>query len=274
MQLDNNTLYYFYDPMCSWCYAFEQSLSKLRKELPPQLIFKSILGGLAADNSEPMPLETTKMIQQTWQRIEKIVPTIHFNFNFWKKNIAQRSTYPACRAILAVIQQDSTLADPMRATIQTAYYQEAKNPSLQAVLIDCATKINLDTLLFKHDLNSPEIDNQLQEQIQFSQSLAVNSYPSLRLSLNNKLYTLPINYTKAEPILQEIKLLVDKQHTPLIESPCQRKCCLDDQDICLGCFRTLSEITEWSYYSELEKQAVLEHTAQRKKLNINTPYSN
>ncbi len=274
MQFDNNTLYYVYDPMCSWCYAFEQSLAELRKELPPQLIFKPILGGLAADNSEPMPLETQKMIQQTWQRIEKTVPTVHFNFDFWKKNIAQRSTYPACRAILAVAQQDPSLTDSMRIAIQTAYYQEAKNPSLQAILIHCAMQLHLDPLLFKRDLNSPEINKQLQAQIQLSLSLAVNSYPSLRLSLNNKLYTLPINYTKAEPILQQIKSLIDQQPQSLIESPCQRKCCLDEQDICLGCFRTLSEITEWFYYSELEKQAVLEHTAQRKKLYIKTSYSN
>jgi len=274
MQLENNTLYYIYDPMCSWCYAFEQSLSELKKDLPPQLVFKSILGGLAADNPAPMPLETQKMVQQAWQRIEKILPTIHFNFNFWEKNTPQRSTYPACRAILAAMQQGSTLADLMRTTIQKAYYQEAKNPSLQAVLIDCATEINLDTLLFKHDLNSPKIYNQLQEQIQFSQFLTVNSYPSLRLSLNNELYTLPINYTEAEPILRHIRLLVDKHHSTFIESPCQRNCCLNDQDICLGCFRTLSEITEWSYYSELEKQEILEHTAQRKKLTVNSPYSN
>ncbi len=275
MQLENNTLYYLYDPMCSWCYAFEQSLSDLKKYLPPQIAFKSILGGLAADNSAPMPLETQKMVQQAWQRIEKTVPDIHFNFNFWEKNIAQRSTYPACRAVLAAAKQDYRLADAMRTAIQSAYYQNAKNPSLQDVLIDCATQINLDTLLFKHDLKSPKIDNQLQEQIQFSQSLAVSSYPSLRLSLNNELYTLPINYTKAEPILQQIRLLIDKHHNSFIESPCQRNCCLNDQDVCLGCFRTLSEITEWSYYSELEKQTVLEHTAQRKKITTNnSPHSN
>ncbi|TXH94493.1 MAG: DUF1289 domain-containing protein [Pseudomonas sp.] len=30
-----------------------------------------------------------------------------------------------------------------------------------------------------------------------------------------------------------------------VESPCRRKCCLDDADVCLGCGRTLSEILEW-----------------------------
>ncbi|MDD0842328.1 DUF1289 domain-containing protein [Pseudomonas sp. Gutcm_11s] len=30
-----------------------------------------------------------------------------------------------------------------------------------------------------------------------------------------------------------------------VESPCRRQCCLNDQDICLGCGRSLAEILEW-----------------------------
>lgn len=31
-----------------------------------------------------------------------------------------------------------------------------------------------------------------------------------------------------------------------IASPCVRECCLDNNDICMGCSRTLNEILEWS----------------------------
>jgi len=30
-----------------------------------------------------------------------------------------------------------------------------------------------------------------------------------------------------------------------VPSPCRRECCLDDQDICIGCGRSLAEILEW-----------------------------
>ena len=51
----------------------------------------------------------------------------------------------------------------------------------------------------------------------------------------------------------------------LIQSPCIRKCCLDDKDVCLGCFRTLDEITGWTSYSEDEKLKVLAHCTRRKQ---------
>lgn len=52
---------------------------------------------------------------------------------------------------------------------------------------------------------------------------------------------------------------------PVIESPCVRNCCLNDEDICLGCFRSLREITRWGTLDDHGKQLILESVAQRKK---------
>jgi uncharacterized protein len=42
-----------------------------------------------------------------------------------------------------------------------------------------------------------------------------------------------------------------------VASPCVRNCCLDDNDICLGCFRSLSEILRWSEAKEDDKKEIL-----------------
>ncbi|MBK8162117.1 MAG: DUF1289 domain-containing protein [Gammaproteobacteria bacterium] len=48
-----------------------------------------------------------------------------------------------------------------------------------------------------------------------------------------------------------------------IPSPCVRNCCLDANDICLGCFRTLAEITGWGAAGEDEKRAILARCRER-----------
>ena len=53
------------------------------------------------------------------------------------------------------------------------------------------------------------------------------------------------------------------------ESPCVRMCCLDEQDICLGCYRTLGEILEWNTYGSQEKLKVIALCEQRKKTRAN-----
>jgi predicted Fe-S protein YdhL (DUF1289 family) len=47
------------------------------------------------------------------------------------------------------------------------------------------------------------------------------------------------------------------------ESPCIRNCCLDENDICLGCHRSLNEITSWTLMSREEQKVVLEKAKQR-----------
>ena len=53
-----------------------------------------------------------------------------------------------------------------------------------------------------------------------------------------------------------------------IESPCVRDCCLNDEDICLGCFRSLDEITDWSVANNQKRIVILHNTRQRQKTKL------
>lgn len=42
-----------------------------------------------------------------------------------------------------------------------------------------------------------------------------------------------------------------------VASPCVNVCALDEQDICVGCQRTVAEITRWSRMDNQERRQVL-----------------
>jgi hypothetical protein len=42
-----------------------------------------------------------------------------------------------------------------------------------------------------------------------------------------------------------------------VPTPCVRNCCLGEDDICLGCYRSISEIMRWSEASDKEKMEIL-----------------
>ncbi len=203
------TLFYIHDPMCSWCYAFDSRLPALQKELPDFIKLKKIIGGLAPDTTIPMPVELQQNIQQTWRRIEQTVPTIQFNYDFWIINTPVRSTYPACRAILAARQQGADFEDKMICAIQTAYYQKAKNPSLQSALLDCALEVGLDVDRFANGLASDEIELELQNEISTARSLGVSSYPSLQLEDNGRIYPVSVDYLDHDSMVSEIMSILD-----------------------------------------------------------------
>jgi predicted Fe-S protein YdhL (DUF1289 family) len=50
-----------------------------------------------------------------------------------------------------------------------------------------------------------------------------------------------------------------------VPSPCIRHCRLDDNDTCLGCFRTVEEIATWSRSSDNTKRRILAQVAARKR---------
>jgi uncharacterized protein len=48
-----------------------------------------------------------------------------------------------------------------------------------------------------------------------------------------------------------------------VQSPCRRNCCLDDDDICLGCFRSLDEIKEWGMVDMQRRRVIVQNAKER-----------
>lgn len=49
------------------------------------------------------------------------------------------------------------------------------------------------------------------------------------------------------------------------ESPCIRSCCLDNKDICLGCFRHIDEILAWQKLNAQQKTTIINTCDERRK---------
>jgi uncharacterized protein len=56
--------------------------------------------------------------------------------------------------------------------------------------------------------------------------------------------------------------LIDK--ASIAQSPCIRNCCLSDDDICLGCYRSLEEITRWGEADDQARMIILKNANQRR----------
>jgi predicted Fe-S protein YdhL (DUF1289 family) len=50
-----------------------------------------------------------------------------------------------------------------------------------------------------------------------------------------------------------------------VQSPCIDNCCLNDEKICLGCFRSIVEIAQWSQVNDKVRQDVLHKAEIRRK---------
>lgn len=197
-------LYYVHDPMCSWCWAFRPVLLALKEKLPKDIEFIRLLGGLAPDSDEPMSKETKQYVIDNWRRIQQQLPSTQFNYTFWEICKPRRSTYPACRAVLAARKQGTQHEEAMTYAIQQAYYLHAQNPSDNETLITLAKQLDLDIEKFSQDLHSNEINELLLQEIHTARELKLNSFPGFLLMGKTQAIHIKPDYSHAETIIEQI----------------------------------------------------------------------
>ncbi len=206
---DNATdsLIYVHDPMCSWCWGFRPVFDKLCRQLPQGVAVRRLLGGLAPDCDAPMSDDMQRYLQATWQRIQQRIPGTRFNFDFWRNCRPRRSTWPACRAVIAARELDADKEVAMIDAIQRAYYLEVMNPSDENTLISLAVRLDLDRQRFAERLVDAATDAQLQREIGEAHGMGADSFPSLRLTIGTTHWPVPVDYLHVEPMLETIEAL-------------------------------------------------------------------
>ena len=200
----NKALYYVYDPMCSWCWAFNKTWAAIQASLPSSIEVRYLLGGLAPDSDQPMAAELQQKISEGWYRIQQHVPGTEFNHDFWTVCKPRRSTYPSSRALIAARTLDKVAEKPMLLAIQQAYYLQAKNPADDNVLIECAGQIGLDKNDFSALLNHPGTQQQLLMEIKLARSMGANSFPSIVLQQGEHTRLLTYDYNDPQVLLNQL----------------------------------------------------------------------
>lgn len=191
--------------MCSWCYAFRKVWGQLQSALAGTVPIVRVLGGLAADDDQPMAQAMQQMIQQHWRRIQALVPDTEFNFDFWTECQARRSTYPACRAVIAAANQGQDREEEMIQAIQNAYYRQARNPSDYQTHIELAGEMNLDVEKFRQDLASDAVNDELMRQINLTINTGIPGFPSLVLQGDNTVQAIQHDYQDVHKTLFAIE---------------------------------------------------------------------
>jgi putative protein-disulfide isomerase len=208
MEQHKTVLYYVYDPMCAWCWGYKPTWDRLQQSIDKDVEVIYVLGGLAPDTDQPMPIEMREQIASYWKKIESYLGT-RFNYDFWRENIPRRSTYPACRAAMAARRQGAERK--MLQAIQHAYYLEAKNPSDDTILLNIAKELGLNFARFEHDFYAHKTEQALMSEIDFARSIGGNSFPSLFIKIDNDTHELPLDYKSAHATATKINQFMAKE---------------------------------------------------------------
>jgi putative protein-disulfide isomerase len=153
-----------------------------------------------------MPAQMREYVRGQWRQIQRQVPGTRFNFDFWTRCVPRRSTYPACRAVIAARRQGKALDEAMTRAIQRAYYLQARNPSDTETLVDLAVELGLDVPGFQRALVSAEVEEALMDEISATRRMGVRAFPALVLETDGQSRSIEVDYLDPRPMLAAIRV--------------------------------------------------------------------
>lgn len=203
-----NILVYVHDPMCSWCYGFQPTWRQLKGLIPRRLSVVSLLGGLAGDSVQPMPLEMVEYLERMWVQIHNECG-VKFNHDYWRQEpLPPRTTFIACRGVITA-EKIAGRGEVFTERIQDAYYKNAANVWDSDVLANLAEDIGFCREAFLEMLNSQDVHDVHNEQRAMANRLGVEGYPSLILIHRQLGYPISIRHGGAQKMWQEIASILE-----------------------------------------------------------------
>ena len=199
-------LYYFADPMCSWCYGFGPVLLQFvanHTELPLSIV----MGGLRPYTNEPVTDKQKSDIRGHWRHVEE-ASGLPFNDALLMKPGFIYDTEPACRAMVTARETEHANVPGYLHAVQAAFYRDARDVTNASVLADIAAEQGMDRAAFLVALNSAEMRDAVRGDFALTQSVGIRGFPALFAARGNTLFPIINGYAPIDVVEQGFAALL------------------------------------------------------------------
>lgn len=180
-------LWYFADPMCSWCWGFSPVIETLRRDYRARMKIALVLGGLRPGETTPMTTTGREEILHHWRAVQARTGQ-PFRFDGALPEGFVYDTEPACRAVVTVGGIDPTRIFPMFKAIQTAFYAEGRDVTQSAVLAVLAAGLGVDAETFLREFDSATARAHTLAHFRQARQAGVRSFPTLIVQQDAQLH--------------------------------------------------------------------------------------
>src|SRR5512141_2102520 len=142
-------LWYFADPMCSWCWGFSPVIETLRDDYRERMKIALVLGGLRHETA-PMTAAQREDILHHWRAVQARTGQ-PFRFDNALPPGFVYDTEPACRAVVTVGGIEPSQIFAVFKAIQTAFSAEGRDVTQPGGLAELAVELGVAGERFVRD---------------------------------------------------------------------------------------------------------------------------
>ncbi len=179
-------LWYFADPMCSWCWGFTPAIEAVRAAYRERLKIALVLGGLRPGETQSMTATARADILHHWQQVQERTGQ-PFRFDGALPDGFVYDTEPAARAVVAAGSLDPGHLFDLFKAIQTAFYAEGRDVTRPAVLAELAAGCGINAAAFLQAFDSEAVRANTRAHFAQARKAGVRGFPALILQRGERI---------------------------------------------------------------------------------------
>lgn len=183
-------LFYFGDPMCSWCWGGSETFTLLEKLCAEYNFgFNVITGGLRAGGGDAWNEEFRLFLKNEWAHISRVTGKC-FSHKLLERDYFDYDTEPACRAVNAAARLvDPGLVYSFFKSVQRKFYEEGEDPKNNYFYKTICDEYSIPYNDFIDLFNDEETHSATLAQFRLCRQSGVNSFPTVCFEYNGKLHS-------------------------------------------------------------------------------------
>ncbi len=203
-------LWYFADPMCSWCWGFAPVISAIEDSYADRLHMALVMGGLRPGTTEPVTPQFREEILHHWQEVQhrsgqpfKIEGALPDGFVY--------DTEPPCRAVVTVEELKSEAKFAYFKSVQAAFYAEQQDVTQPEVLAALAQQQGVETERFLNYFDGEIAREKTATHFSQTYRAGIRGFPTAVLQNDSGFTMLTHGYASLEELTLKIDVWLAEQ---------------------------------------------------------------
>jgi putative protein-disulfide isomerase len=206
-------LFYFYDPLCGWCYGFSPVIKALEEKYKEFISFEAISGGMVLGERVKPLSEMHSYLREAMPKLEEMT-----GVKFGKKymeifeegSIVLNSETP-CIAMTVFKSMSAKSSVHFASELQNALYCDGVDLNNIENYKNISERFDLPWDIFKEKMQSADYKRKTYEEFEISKQTGINGFPSVVLQIENQGYLIARGYRSENEMNKVIDEIIKKE---------------------------------------------------------------
>jgi putative protein-disulfide isomerase len=206
---ETSTIWYFGDPMCSWCWGISEEISSLVAHYKGRLKFEMVMGGLRPDGGDEWNDEFKEFLRKHWNHVNRssgqafsydILKTDHFDYN----------TEPPSRAVVVIKIMYPEKAFDFLKKVSRKFYVGNQDPGEDIFYKSICEEMDIDYSVFLALYQSQKFKSETFNEFRSAKDYGVQGFPTILFEHKKRFTVITRGYNSADRMIERIDYVLNK----------------------------------------------------------------